>query len=78
MQNSDYEWFLDHFAELFNRFGNRYVAIKDKTVLGAYSTYAEGVNATLKTEPIGTFIVQLCGSDESAYTNYISSMNFYL
>lgn len=78
MQSSDYEWFLEHFSELFNKFGNRYVAIKNKTVLGAYSTYAEGVNTTLKTEQIGTFIVQLCGNDESAYTNYISSMNFYL
>lgn len=78
MQNADYEWFLEHCSELFNKFGNTYLAIKNKTVLGAYSTYAEGVKTTLKTEQIGTFIVQLCGSDESAYTNYISSMNFCL
>lgn len=71
IQDSDYKWFLDHFAELFNKFGSRYVAIKNKKVLGAYSTYAEGVNTTLKTERIGTFIVQQCGSNESAYTNYI-------
>lgn len=78
MQNDDYEWFKEHCTELFERFGNSYVAIKDKSVLGVYQTYAEGVRETLKTEQIGTFIVQLCGKDESAYTNYIASMEFGL
>lgn len=76
MQSTDYEWFVEHCSELFNQFGNAYVVIKNKCVLGAYPTYADGVNTTLKSEQIGSFIVQLCGKDESAYTNYISSMNF--
>lgn len=76
MQEADFNWFVDHFAELFDRFGTAYIAIKNQTVLGAYPTYAEGVRSTLKTEPAGTFIVQKCGKDESAYTAYISSMNF--
>jgi len=71
-QNADYEWFLTHYAELYQKYGEAYIAIKNQMVLGAYETYAEGVRGTLKTEKIGTFIVQLCGEDESAYTNYIS------
>lgn len=76
MQNSDYQWFLDHFTELYNEYGSVYLAIKDKKVLGVYHSYAEGVTATRKKEPLGSFIVQKCGADESAYTNYISSMAF--
>ena len=76
MQENDFRWFLEHFSELFEKYGNTYVAIKNKTVIGIYASYAEGVRHTSLTEEIGTFIVQRCGENESAYTNYISSMNF--
>lgn len=76
MQDADFAWFIDNFSELFDKFGETYLVIKNKTVLGSYPTYADGVKSALKTEPIGTFIVQKCGNDTSVYTGYISSMNF--
>lgn len=76
MQNSDYKWFVDNCKKLFQEFGPVYLVIKNKTVLGSYESYAAGVRAALLCEAPGTFIVQKCGSDESAYTNYISSMFF--
>ena len=78
MQEADYRWFLENFNELFKKYGDVYIAIKEKTVLGIYNSYADGVLSTMKNEPLGSFIVQHCGNDESAYTNYISSMNFYI
>lgn len=74
--NEDYKWFLEKCYELFDQYGESYVAIKNKTVIGVYQSYADGVKETEKTEVVGTFIIQKCGRDESAYTNYISSMNF--
>lgn len=76
MQERDYEWFLSHYSELYKEYGFSYLAIKNKKVLGSYPSYADGVNVTSKTEPIGSFIIQLCNGDESGYTNYISSMDF--
>lgn len=76
MQDADFKWFVENLHDLYTQYGDAYIAIKNKTVLGAYSSYADGVLSTMKTEPLGTFIVQKCGADESAYTNYISSMNF--
>lgn len=76
MQNSDFLWYIDNLKSLFDKYGKSFVAIKDKKVLGVYDSYADGVTETLKSEPVGTFIVQQCGSDESAYTSYIASMNF--
>lgn len=76
MQNSDFEWFKSNLAALYKEYGNVYLAIKDKKVLGAYSSYSEGVKETSKTEELGTFIVQQCGPNESVYTNYIASFNF--
>ncbi len=75
MQERDYKWFLDNYDMLFKEYGVKYLAIKNEKVLGAYSTYADAVKETEKTEKIGTFIIQLCNGDETAYTNYISSLN---
>ena len=66
----DYKWFLEKFEELYNEYGESYIVIKNKKVLGVYKTYAEGVRTTETTEKLGTFIVQKCDRDESAYTNY--------
>lgn len=75
--NEDFQWFLTNFKELFEKYGDSFVAIKEKKVIGVYKTYAEGVRGTQKKEKLGTFIVQKCGRDESAYTNYIMSMNLF-
>ena len=74
----DYKWFLDNYTDLYQKYGDVYLAIKNKTVIGVYQTYAEGVKGSSRTEGIGTFIIQKCGKDDSSYTNYIASMNFML
>lgn len=76
MQNQDFKWFLDNYNDIYSTYGVSYVAIKDKKILGVYSSYAEAVTVTSATEPPGTFIVQKCTGDEGGYTNYIASMNF--
>ena len=76
MQESDFKWYKENFRDLFQKFGEKFVAIKNETVLGVYDTYADGVIETSKHEELGTFIVQQCGADESAYTCQIASMNF--
>lgn len=75
MQEADYKWFLDHFSDLYQEYGHTFLAIKNKTIIGVYDTYADGVKNAMQKEPLGTFIVQECGPDESAYTVYISSLN---
>lgn len=76
MQNMDFNWFVENHEKLFAEYGSSFIAIKNKTVLGVYDTYGNAVRETSQTEELGTFIVQRCGADESAYTCYISSMNF--
>ena len=75
MQERDYKWFLDNYSQISDSYYNCYVVIKDETILGSYHSYAEAVRETAKSEPIGSFIVQLCNGNETAYTNFISSVN---
>ena len=76
MQDVDYKWFLDNYLELYKKYGDTFLVIKNKTVIGSYNSYAEAVKAMEGREDIGTFIVQKCNGCESAYTNYISSICF--
>lgn len=75
-QSSDFRWFKENHRSLFDKYGDSYLAIKNKAIIGKFASYAEGVIAISKTEAIGTFIVQHCTSDDSGYTNYIYSMNY--
>ena len=74
MQDQDYEWFLDHFEELFQKYGHKFLAIKNKAVIGVYDSYGQGVRETEKVEPLGTFIVQECSGNKSAHFGQISSI----
>ena len=69
--NQDFEWFIENYDSLYKSFGECYLAIKDKKVIGKYASFAEGVHETEKTEKLGSFIIQQCNGDVSGYTSYI-------
>lgn len=73
-QDKDYKWFMSNLQKLFREYGYAYLAIKDEKVLGAYDNYAQGVKETLKTEPLGSFIVQQCAPDDSFFTVKVASL----
>ncbi len=64
--------FLENYDKLFKKFGSVYLAIKSERIIGVYSSYIEGVNKTLETEKLGTFIIQYCNGNVNAFTNYIA------
>jgi len=76
MQENDFQWFLEHYDQIYNEHGECYVAIKDKTILGVYHSHLDALRQTAKTEKLGSFIVQHCNGNESGYTVRIASMNF--
>ena len=77
MQDLDFEWFLENYETLFKQYGDSYLVIKDKTVLGSFKTYADGVQKALANEEIGTFIVQMCSANKTAATNsFVASINY--
>lgn len=72
MKYNDFDWCVEHMPELYERYGNTYVVVSDKTILGVYNSFGVAVESTAGYEP-GSFIVQKVGPDESAYTAYIQS-----
>jgi len=76
MQDNDFKWFLKNYQDLYSKYGDKYLAIKNERVIGVYSSFVQGVIETQKTETPGSYIVQHCNGLESGYTDYISSTNF--
>jgi len=76
MQDNDFRWFLSNCNNLYKSYGHSFLAIKNEKILGVYDSFKKAADTTLLTEEIGSFIIQECNSDESAYTVQIASMNF--
>lgn len=66
----NYKWFIDNLESLWAQYGHKWLAIKDKKIIGVYDTFAEGVEVTEKTEKRGTFNVQECMPDKDYLTWY--------
>mgnify|MGYP004480387363 FL=1 len=76
MQGRDFDWFLQHYDELYRQYGEAYLAIKNQSVIGSFRTSADGVRGASLVAAPGSFIVQRCDGTPDAYTNYIASTNF--
>ena len=74
MQDKDFEWFIENYNMLYKKYGCCFLVIKNKSIIGVYKNFDEAADTTLITEEIGTFIIQECNGDESAYTMQIASM----
>ena len=67
MENADFHWFVENYGKFQREYGDAYIVIKDKKVLGVYKTFGEGVRETSKSQEMGTFIVQECKKDKISY-----------
>ena len=74
--NEDYKWFEENYLELSKTYGDSFLVIKNKRVIGVYDSYGSGVSETRKTELLGTFIVQKCQANGEIFQCCIASMNF--
>ncbi len=72
-RRSDFDYFIKHYQELYDKYGHKFIAVRNREILGSFDTELDAINEVSKEYPLGTFIVQECNGNESGYTNYISS-----
>lgn len=60
LRSSDYEWFRMNHKILYEKYGECFLVIKNKTIIGVYKNIHEGIRETEKNEEKGTFIIQPC------------------
>jgi hypothetical protein len=60
MQDLDFKYFLQNMEKLYQTNGHKFVAIKNQSILGVYNTFNDALENTLRTEELGTFLIQEC------------------
>ena len=73
----EFDFYLQHQAELVSRYNGKVIVIKDGKVTGAYDDELEAVKQTSREHEIGTFLVQKCEAGTESYTqNFHSRVSF--
>ncbi len=73
MLDKEYSFFKENQKSLFEKYANRVVAIVGSKVVGNYKDYREAYLDCIDRFEEGSFLLQLCGADESVYTTTFHS-----
>lgn len=66
----NFDWFLEHYDEIYELCGICHVVIKDKKIIGVFVTDRAAYDWVRDTGLLGKCSVQYCNGEESAYTLY--------
>jgi hypothetical protein len=69
-QSQDFYYFLENMEDFYQTYGHKYVTLKNKNILGVYDTFEEALETTLKTEELGTFLVQECFANKEKMVHH--------
>jgi hypothetical protein len=73
MLEHEFQYYLDHQLELVEKYSGKFIVIKNKRVIGNYNSHGEAYNEALKTEKLGTFLIQHCTPGNEGYTQTFHS-----
>lgn len=70
MLEKEFKYYLDNQDELVKKYNNKFIVIKDNTVIGVYDSHAEAYTQSSQREKLGTFLIQHClpGKDSHSIT----------
>lgn len=55
-----FKYYTDNIVELFRKYPNKYIVLKDLSVVGYYDDFNTALKETVKAHKPGTFIIQHC------------------
>lgn len=70
-RNEDFDYFLQNYHEFFQRYGHKFLAIQYKKILGSFDSVTEAIEFLSQNYQTGTYIVQECDGNDSAYQTNI-------
>jgi hypothetical protein len=59
-QDIDFNYFLENMKDFYRSYGQKFVVVKNQDILGVYENFDKALESTLKTEKMGTFLIQEC------------------
>ncbi len=69
----EFKYYVTNQDALVKQYAGKYIVIKESTVLGAYDDEITALAETIKTHPLGTFLVQKCEPGTENFTQAFHS-----
>ena len=77
MLEKEFKFYLDHQAELVEKYNGKFLVIKGEEVIGVYDAEDTAYFETEKSHEAVTFLIQFCEMGDSSYTQiYHSRVSF--
>ena len=73
MLEQEFKYYLDNQSELVKNYNGKYIVIKNQAVIGVYDTKTEAYTESVKTNELGTFLIQLCTPGDTSYSQTFHS-----
>lgn len=70
---SEFQYYIDHQAELVQQYNGKFIVIKGGTVLGAYDDQVDALTKTQEKHKLGTFLIQKVEPGTGGYTQTFHS-----
>jgi hypothetical protein len=78
MLEKEFKYYLDHQAELVEKYNGKFLVIKGEEIIGAFEAEDSAYFETEKSHEAGTFLIQFCEPGDSSYTQiYHSRVSFF-
>lgn len=73
MLEKEFDFYLKNQEQLVKEYEGKFIVIKNQSVIGSYSSHHEAYDETIKTEELGTFLIQHCLPGSDSYTQTFHS-----
>lgn len=70
-RKADFDYFVENYERFYLQYGHSFIAIKNKEVLGNYTSVREALDSLSPKYEVGSYIIQECTGDDSAYRTTI-------
>jgi hypothetical protein len=60
MLEKEFQYYLKNQSRLVSEYSGKFIVLKGETVIGAYNSHSDAYSETIKTEQLGTFLIQHC------------------
>lgn len=75
-KSKDFDFFKKNNLDFFKKYGHKYIAIKDQSVIGTAEDVQMLIAILADKHPVGTYIIQECTGDDTGYT--LKAMRFII
>ncbi len=69
----EFDYYLKHQSDLVKSYNGKFIVLKGDKVIGAYDSHADAYNETIRTDSLGTFLIQHCLPGSESYSQTFHS-----